>query len=70
MSPYTVPYKGRADSSKSNMKFLHFFLFVETILACVDPDRIGNPNPDPLTQLNPDLYLKHWAALIEEGKFS
>jgi hypothetical protein len=45
---------GEASSLTGNtpiMKFLHIFLFLGTILACLDPD--------PLTNLNTDL-LGSW----------
>jgi hypothetical protein len=43
----TKKNSGEASSptkNPSNMKFLHFFLFKGTILACMDPD------PNPLTE--------------------
>jgi hypothetical protein len=47
-------------SSTSNMKFLNFFLLLRGIFALLDPD------PDPLTQLNPacqtDWFL--WMLFI------
>jgi hypothetical protein len=38
--------------NSSHMKQLSFPPFLKTILASLDPDRV--PNPDPMTQLNPD----------------
>jgi hypothetical protein len=34
--------------------FLIFFLLLWVSFAFLDPDRIPNPDPDPLTRLNPD----------------
>ena len=53
MSSYT-PYKGRSDSL--NMNFLKVFLFWGQISTGLNPD------PDPLTQLNPDP--KHCQSII------
>jgi hypothetical protein len=36
--------------NSSNMKFLHLILFWGPTSACLGPD----PEPDPLTHLNPD----------------
>jgi hypothetical protein len=56
MYVFLNPYKGHLGSRRSlektenssNIKFLHFFLFLVTILACLDPDPLTHLNTDPI----------------------
>ncbi len=48
---HTGQAPGEASSpteNSSDMKFFHFVLFLEKILACLDPDPLTHLNPDPV----------------------